>query len=345
MKKLFLYLLLFTTIFNTYSQSCIPNTSTITAGFYPNNLDIDCAVNGIAYDQTISYKSFSGAVYDVQIDSITNIPNGLYVSYYSPILPAGDEGCARIIGIPNDLCGQYKINIYISIPGVLNGELSDLATQNPNFFGGGDQENRIIRLSEDTCANLISPQFNDFLQDTCNIISQPTDQSILSGSSAIFSVLDSISGATYQWQMNSGTGFLDLNDVGQFSGSTTNTLTVSSISGSNNNTQFRCIVDACCRDTTNIATLYHLTSVIELNNSLIKLFPNPSNGNITITIAQHSNCQMILTDILGKELFSKSFNSNEVQLNLKSLESKGTYFVKVLDSDGNIIAIEKLIYQ
>ena len=78
---------------------------------------------------------------------------------------------------------------------------------------------------------------------------------------------------------------------------------------------------------------------------MVKLFPNPSNAIITLTLAQHSNGQIILTDILGKEVLSKSFTANEVQLNLKSLESKGTYFAKVLDSDGNVIAIKKLIYQ
>ena len=83
----------------------------------------------------------------------------------------------------------------------------------------------------------------------------------------------------------------------------------------------------------------------EDHNSLVQLFPNPSNDIITLTLAQHSNGQIILTDIIGKEVLSKSFTSNEVELNLKSLESKGTYFAKIIDVDGNVIAIKKLIYQ
>jgi hypothetical protein len=93
------------------------------------------------------------------------------------------------------------------------------------------------------------------------------------------------------------------------------------------------------------AELSCATSINELDNSLVNLFPNPSNDIITLTLAQHSNGQIILTDILGKELLSKSFTSNAVQINLKSLTSKGTYFAKVLDSAGNVIAIKKLIYQ
>ena len=86
-------------------------------------------------------------------------------------------------------------------------------------------------------------------------------------------------------------------------------------------------------------------SVHENLNNDVNLFPNPSNGIITLTLAHHTNGQIIITDILGKEVMSKSFTSNEVQVTLKSLESKGTYFAKVLDNDGNIIAIKKLIYQ
>ena len=88
-----------------------------------------------------------------------------------------------------------------------------------------------------------------------------------------------------------------------------------------------------------------ITSHIEIDERTVKLFPNPSNDIITITLDQHSNGQIILTDILGKVVLSKSFTSNEVQLNLKILASKGTYFAKVLDFAGNVIAIKKLIYQ
>lgn len=105
-------------------------------------------------------------------------------------------------------------------------------------------------------------------------------------------------------------------------------------------------------DSCEILDLYHSTldycntASIDANKiSSATIFPNPSNNWVTIYLSQHSNGQIILNDILGKEVLSKSFTSNEVQLNLKCLESKGTYFAKVLDIDGNVIAIKKLIYQ
>jgi|TARA_B100000795_G_C22764802_1_gene425207 hypothetical protein len=181
------------------------------------------------------------------------------------------------------------------------------------------------------------------------ITTQPTDQTVISGNEATFSFTDSLTAASYQWQMDGGTGYSDLSNAGQFSDTDTDSLIISSTTMGNNNTLYRCIVteSTSCLDTTDVSTLTvnDNTSITELNISLVKLFPNPSNGVITLTLAEHSNGQIILTDILGKEVLSKRFNSNEVQLNLKSLEFKGTYFANVLDSAGNVVAIKKLIYQ
>ena len=103
-------------------------------------------------------------------------------------------------------------------------------------------------------------------------------------------------------------------------------------------------------DTCEIKDLYNANSsctngINELDNSSVNLYPNPTNGSVTLSFSNTTNGQVILTDLLGKEVLSKSFTSNEVQLNLKSLEAKGTYFAKVLDADSNVIAIKKLIYQ
>lgn len=179
------------------------------------------------------------------------------------------------------------------------------------------------------------------------ISSQPTDQSVTIGNNAQFSFTDTLVGAGYRWQIDAGTGYTAISNAGQFSGADSQTLTISSVSISNNNTLYRCIVteSVSCMDTTDIATLTVIeTSIKELNSSLVKLFPNPSYDIITLTLAHHSNGQIILTDILGKEVLNKSFSSNQVVLDLKRLSSKGIYFAKVLDLDGYVIDIKKLIY-
>ena len=150
--------------------------------------------------------------------------------------------------------------------------------------------------------------------------------------------------------MDAGTGYSALTNAGQFSGIDTQTLTISSTSMSNNNTFYRCVVteSASCSDTTDVVTLTVSesgTSINELNSALINIYPNPSDGIINLVLNDYSAGKIVLTDMLGKEVLNKSFTSKEVQINLKSLASKGTYFAKVIDLDGNIIAIKKLIYQ
>ena len=87
------------------------------------------------------------------------------------------------------------------------------------------------------------------------------------------------------------------------------------------------------------------TSLIEIDNPIVKLFPNPSDNIINFKIKHHTHGQIILSDMLGREMIRKKINSNDVQINLNNLAYKGTYFAKIIDVDGNIIAIKKLIYQ
>ena len=97
------------------------------------------------------------------------------------------------------------------------------------------------------------------LYNGCNlsITSQPTNQSIQASiGTAQFSVASSATAPSFQWQTDLGLGFQNLSNAGQYAGVTTNTLTVSGITMTNNNQQFRCIVsDGSCVDTSDAATL------------------------------------------------------------------------------------------
>ena len=181
------------------------------------------------------------------------------------------------------------------------------------------------------------------------LISQPINQTVNIGNNAQFQFLTSGSLLNYQWQMDVGIGYVNLSNAGQFSGADTNLLTVSNVNMANNNTDFRCIVTdlSACKDTTNSVKLFVSsgTSIIEQTNSLVNLYPNPTSDFVTINLANKSKGQVIVLDLLGKVVLNKQFNSNQIQLSLKSIESKGTYLVKIIDSNGNVIANKKLIYQ
>ena len=97
------------------------------------------------------------------------------------------------------------------------------------------------------------------LYQTCqlSLTSQPSNQTIAANRNARFSVVSSDSNSTYRWQSNSGFGFQDLFNAGQYSGFNSSTLNVSNTSPQNDNQLFRCIVSTqnCGTDTSDVATL------------------------------------------------------------------------------------------
>lgn len=90
----------------------------------------------------------------------------------------------------------------------------------------------------------------------CSVINQPVNQNASVGNSIQFTASASDSNAGFQWQSDLGSGFQNLINSGQYSGVTTNTLTVSNLNLANDNQIFRCIINVgTCTDTSTIATL------------------------------------------------------------------------------------------
>ena len=171
MKNLFSICALFILFpfFKVSAQNCTPYAP-VTVGYYPPSGNLPCAYNNAYYDITISYKGHNSSIYTAYVDSITNLPFGLSASYPTNSLVPGGTWCAQISGIPIDNCGQYKILIYISIPQVgVSGELTALSNANPGFFfaNQGDNDNRIIRLVDNTSQPLVLPQNSPFVSTSC----------------------------------------------------------------------------------------------------------------------------------------------------------------------------------
>ena len=65
-------------------------------------------------------------------------------------------------------------------------------------------------------------------------------------------------------------------------------------------------------------------SVDDFNASLIKFYPNPTNGLVTVSLPE--SAIITLTDLSGKQVLTSQFESGESTLNLGSL-SKGLYLI------------------
>lgn len=88
-----------------------------------------------------------------------------------------------------------------------------------------------------------------------------------------------------------------------------------------------------------------VTSIKDILSNQISfdVFPNPANGQITVSLAGKSkNCILKIFNLLGENVLSQSLKeqSSNINLNLKS----GLYFVNVLDESGNK-ATRKIIVQ
>lgn len=101
----------------------------------------------------------------------------------------------------------------------------------------------------------------DYWVELCKppvITSQPTDTFACEGSTTQFSISATGAGA-YQWQSNSGAGWANVNNGTNFSGATTNTLTILNAPATLNLANFRCIAMASCsnnvRDTSELGIL------------------------------------------------------------------------------------------
>ena len=86
---------------------------------------------------------------------------------------------------------------------------------------------------------------------------QPFDASPCSGSAASFHVGTTDTTVSYQWQVNTGSGFTNVTNTGVYSGATSSTLTLSSTNASMNGYQYQCVITGCGGSTitSNVATL------------------------------------------------------------------------------------------
>ena len=169
-----------------------------------------------------------------------------------------------------------------------------------------------------------------------SVNTQPTNQTININNNAQFIVSSSDPNATFQWQTDLGVGFQNLNSVGQYSGTTKDTLTVSYVTMSNNNQPFRCIVNAgSCSDTSN-AALLTVSNNVGINeftkDNLFSVFPNPANSIINVK----ADIKLIgevysIHDNTGRIVLTGKVNAQNTTIELGNL-SGGIYMCKVGDN-------------
>jgi hypothetical protein len=166
-----------------------------------------------------------------------------------------------------------------------------------------------------------------------SVNTQPTNQTINVNNNAQFVVSSSDLGATFQWQTDLGVGYQNLNSVGQYSGTTNDTLIVSNVTMSNNNQPLRCIISSgSCMDTSDVAVLTVNNNVginETLQDNLFTVFPNPAQNIINVKVdSKLIGSIYTIYDNTGRVVLSGIINSVNTTIELGNI-TEGIYMFSV----------------
>lgn len=143
-----------------------------------------------------------------------------------------------------------------------------LVLTNPNQYYNGIQYRCLINTgcTPSATSNVVSLTVNEAPVITQN----PTSQFVCPGSSTSMMVAATGAGASYQWQVNTGSGWSNLSNGGNYSGATTTTLGISGVTSGMSGYQYRCVVSGTCSPS---ATSTAATITTGVNTNLLS---NPS---------------------------------------------------------------------
>ncbi len=188
------------------------------------------------------------------------------------------------------------------------------------------------------------------------IVRNTTTDSVSVGASATFSITDTCTVlGMYQWQENSGSGYVDLVDAPPYSGVFTQTLTITPATMLDSGNLYRCIrIDSThnCYDTSGDGVLIvsdTITSTPSLGMSNISnamdfsVAPNPSNGEFTIkglNVARNNTELLVeVTNIMGQTVYSTKIPVQNRRINerllLRNVLQEGVYLLRLHTETSN----------
>jgi hypothetical protein len=82
--------------------------------------------------------------------------------------------------------------------------------------------------------------------------------------------------------------------------------------------------------------------------SSVSIYPNPANDQITIdcgNLANVSGWKIKITNALGQEVFNQPMNTQQYVVPLNTWSGQGMYFVKIINTQNEVVNIKKIILQ
>jgi len=83
-------------------------------------------------------------------------------------------------------------------------------------------------------------------------------------------------------------------------------------------------------------------------NSTVDIYPNPASDQITIDCGNLDNVEgwhIKITNTLGQEVFSEPMDTQQYVIPLNTWTGQGMYFVKIINTQNEVVNIKKIILQ
>jgi len=176
--------------------------------------------------------------------TITVTPRTLIATQpVSQTLCAGGSATFSVTATGTALNYQWQVNSGSGFSNIA-GATNNTYTINPATAAMNGNQYQVIVTG--TCGTVTSGIATLTVNTAPAITTQPVSAAVCTGSNATFTVAATGTALTYQWQINTGSGFVNLTNTAPYSGVTTATLTVSNVTAAMATHQFRVIITGTC---------------------------------------------------------------------------------------------------
>ena len=177
---------------------------------------------------------------------------------------------------------------------------------------------------------------------------QPEVAAATEGNSTVFSITAPGTNHAYKWQVNTGSGYTDIANGGQYSGANTNILTVSGVTLQDNGNLYRCLIEyGSCPDTSASASLIVWPlSVSKRSQQSISIDPDPNKGSFTVKGEFEGLNSIDVIDVTGKVIYKH--NETPVSGTINRAVNTGNipaglYLLRLYTAQG--IVVQKLMIE
>lgn len=270
------------------------------SGSFANPVSIGTlnGVNSGTIAATIPSNTLTGSIYRIRVKSSDPAGNGQMNTADLVI-----NGLPTVVQSPDSITACVGDPVTFSVMAIGAGLSYQWQLDNGNGFSNLSNSGIYSNVTTSSLtisgvtANMSSYQYRCIVSGTCLpsatsssatltvnpvpvITSQPMDQTVCAGNGLSFSVT-ATNALSYQWQVNTGSGFYNLNNNYPYSNVTSATLSVSAGQSYMNNYSYRCLISGCFNSDAAILTVNTAPNITSQPTSKIECV----GGNLTFNLS------------------------------------------------------------